>query len=430
MSCAPATACVGVPAGDVEVPGSVGGVREEGLRPRVVRTAGPGDVLPDVVPLSGLHGRPGQAQGQLDVVGTGRLVEHRPRQLQGLAGPAVQAEQPGPFRGSRGAPEAGAVEVVEEPLRGQQAAPGQLASRQREQQLRDGIERAGPEQQVGGRRDVVRTAAGHERLGRTPRERRDLGREQEGQDGVAGQRVSPPQRAAVDDEQPHPLDRAERLQHVPLGYVGHLVEERPVRVDAEHGRTREHSPLDVREPLEPLLHQAAQGRRHVGDAARSRQALLDQLLDQERQPVGPLVEHAQGGRIGGAQSSGEPAHLRWGQALQPQGGDGGQSSEPGGRRRQRAVVAHRGHDEDGQGHGGDGHVGEDGPRVGVGPLQVLEDQQAGADLPHQTEEPGDRLAEHEPGVDTGLGRRASGGLRPVREQPRRARRRTGRGPRG
>ena len=214
-----------VPGGVVEPAGPVRRVRQESLGPRVLGTPGAPDVLTDVVPESRLHGGPRQLERELDVLATRGIVEHRTRHCQGLACPPAQAEQPDALdRGRRGA-QSGPFQVVDEPLGGVEGPSGHVATGQGEQQVGNGVVGTRPEQQVGGGGVVLAPSTGQQRLGRPAGEQRQLRRQHQGEDGLAGQRVAPAQGAGVDQQQPSLLRRPQRRQHLGLGDPRDAVEQ-------------------------------------------------------------------------------------------------------------------------------------------------------------------------------------------------------------
>ncbi len=164
---------------------------------------------------------------------------------------------------------------------------------------------------------------------------------------------------------------------------------------------------------EPVGHQRSQGRGYGAGPAQ-----CHQLLDEERQPVGAVVEHRPRCGVGSAEGNGEPVHVGPGEALQPQRRYAGKPGERGRWRRTRLVLTQRGDHDDGKGRYDDRDVGEHGPGVGVGPVEVLEQQEARPAATHHAEEAGDRLTEDQARVDAWLRGRCPRGARPVREQPR------------
>ena len=87
----------------VEQAGAVCRVGEEGRGARVVGASRALDEVTHRVPPACQDGGSGESEGQLDVLGTGRLVEHRRGDIQGFARTALEAQQPGPLGGRGGA---------------------------------------------------------------------------------------------------------------------------------------------------------------------------------------------------------------------------------------------------------------------------------------------------------------------------------------
>ena len=200
------------------------------------------------------------------------------------------------------------------------------------------------------------------------------------------------------------------------------MEQRPVRVQAEHGRSGEHPPLVTGQRREPVRHQA----RSVGGTSLApvggrpdEPPARASSSTRNGSPSARSSSMAQGGEVGGAR--GQPASRctssceRRASRSVMTAGRRASSPEDGAR---RLVLAHRGDDEHGQGRYGDRDVGEDGPRVGVGPVEVLEQQQArtaAARRGRGSERPPRRARARDRRLTPSA---ASRDLRPVREQPR------------
>ncbi len=154
------------------------------------------------VPPACQDGGSGESERQLDVLGTGRPVEHRHGHIQGFARTALEAEQPGPLGGRGGAVRLDVCELVEQPLGRAERSVGQVAPYQREQQVGSRFVDTRLQQELGCRRVVVRTAAGEEDLGRSPGQHCSFRWQHEGEHGLVGERVPPAQGAGVHRQQP------------------------------------------------------------------------------------------------------------------------------------------------------------------------------------------------------------------------------------
>ena len=262
---------------------------KEGGRARVVGATGSLDELAHRVPVAGQHGCSREGQRELGVLSAGRLVEHRARDVDCLPWPALQAEQPDALRG-RGGPvaslDSSAGQLVEEPPGRTEGSVCQVAPYQSEQQVGGGVVDTRPQQELGCRRVVVRTAAGEEDLGRSPGQHRSFRWQHEAEHRLVGERVAPAQGARVDRQQPGLLRGAQGREYVGLRDARDPVEQRPVRGEPEHRGTGEHPAMLGGQQGEPVGHQRSQRRGYGAGPAQ-----CHQLLDKERQPVGAVVEH-------------------------------------------------------------------------------------------------------------------------------------------
>ena len=114
-----------------------------------------------------------------------------------------------------------------------------------------------------------------------------------------GEGVAPAQGAGIYRQQPSLLRGAQGCEYVGLRDVRDPVEQRPVRVEPKHRGTGEDTTLLGRHQGEPIGHQRSQGRgKGVGPAQ------CHQLLDEEWQAVGAVVEHGPRCGVGSAEGYG------------------------------------------------------------------------------------------------------------------------------
>ena len=156
-----------------------------------------------------------------------------------------------------------------------------------------------PQQELGCRRVVVRTAASEEDLGSSPGQHRSFRWQHEGEHRLVGECVAPAQGAGLHRQQPRLLRGAQGREYVGLRYVRDPVEQRPVRGEPEHRGTGEHPAMLGGQRGEPVGHQRSQGRGYGAGPAQ-----CHQLLDEERQPVGAVVEHRPRCGVGSAEGYG------------------------------------------------------------------------------------------------------------------------------
>jgi hypothetical protein len=212
---------------------------------------------------------------------------------------------------------------------------------------------------------------------------------------------------------------------------GHGGQQRPVEAAAEHGGGVQQIPGRRRQHLQAPADRVGEGRGHVRtDRAGGGPAsvLLDQqgrahqpgqqLIDQERQPVGGGAEPALDSPRQRGRAQAGPGHVDHGRLLQPlqrhhgggpAGGQGGGQLAAGG----ALLGAERGQAEDPLAGQVVGQVLEHGQGLGVGPVQVLQDQQAATVAGQGAQQPQDPLAEH----DQGLGAVRGLPRPPFRDQP-------------
>ena len=236
-------------------------------------------------------------------------------------------------------------------------------------------------------RGVVGRAVGEQHLGRPAGGRRPLGGQRGGRHRVAGERVPPAQLAACRDEQARVHRRPQPRRHDGFRPVRDLRQQRPRRVDAEHGGGPQHHGGVVVEVGQPLLDERGERRRHP------RTALPHQLLDEQRQPVGGGDHELQpvGGQVGGV-GGGQRRGLRRGEPLRPEHHS---AREPAERGAPRPVVPGRDDQQQPRRGRGVGEVLDEGDGVGVRPVQVLQRQEAAALGAQRPEQPQHAFAEHD-----------------------------------
>ena len=272
---------------------------------------------------------------------------------------------------------------------------------------------AGLAVEPGGERAV---AAPVEHAGGPGGQRRALRRQQGGEHGVAGEGVAEAQPTVGDDEQPDVRRRPQRRDHRPLDLVG-----RPVTTSGRVGDRSQQPPVGVvdhrggehhllrrrRQGGQPSRHEPRHRRRHP------RRTDRQQLLDQQRQPVGAgdeLLALGRGQR-GAAAGRRQCGHALGVQAVQRQRADVGGEAREGGA---GDVVAGRRHQQHGRVDQRAREVAHEVERVRVGPVQVLQHEQRG--LPGQQRQ--HPLAEHDRGVGrAGVGRARERLVRDAGQQP-------------
>ena len=200
---------------------------------------------------------------------------------------------------------------------------------------------------------------------------------------------------------------AERVHRAVRRHPEQIREKAGVGLAGQHRGRRDHpAVLGRRQRRHPVGDQRRQRGRHRGRAEP-----VDDLLHQERQAVGAGHYGVPGvgrKRLAGAQL-GQRHHVGRGKPIQPYHLDVAAARQRAQNGR-RFLVAGRGHDRD---RGAGDHAREVGDQchgVGVGPVQVVQQQRRAA----RRQRPQQSLAEHQGRIDQRLRRT---GRRPVRAQP-------------
>ena len=396
----------------LDPPGAVRRIGEQGRRTRVVGPTGTFDVRRRVVPPTRVDGRPGQSERQLGVPVAGGAIQRgtSDRERVGRAAGGQQVEHP--LAVDLGRRCSGCLGAVEELGGGAQGTAGQVPMGHAQQESR----RLGAGPRVGeerGRRDVVvRPTAGQQGVGCPSGVDRALRWQHGRQHRLPGERVPPPQREVLGDEQVRRVGSAKCSEDIVLGHAGHLAQQRPVRRDAQHGRRRHHPPMRLGQRPEPGLDESGERRRH-----RSRRSLRRQLLDEQRKPLGAPGQPAQRGLVKRTVDS--RRQLGRGIIEEPaecQGQHPGREGQRGRRVRARLVVPRRDDHEHRETAHRRGQVQDHRVGVGVRPLEVLEHEQARPLPADLGQEPGHRLAQDQRRVRVRLLRLVAR-LAPVGEHP-------------
>ena len=402
-------ACVGGPARAER------GVRAQDQRARVARPAGARDVGLRVGPGPGGHGRAGELQAQLGMGVAVQGVQLRGAQREGVGGPADEGQHRdllGDHRRGRPRPRAGRRR--QQVLRAAQRAAGGVAPGQPQQQRHRRVRLARLDEQLGGARFVVRPGTLGEHPGHPPGQRRPFRWQQHREHRVPRERVRPAQRRPVGHQQRLPHRGPQGAQHLLLGGAGRGPEQPPVELGAEHGGGVQDRLGRFGERREPVGDE--RGERGRDGRARSG----DELLDRERQPVraqqqalGLLV----GDRSAAPARRGQRRHVPPVQPAQVQSdrpGCGGEAARGVG----RGVVAGGAGQQDGRVGGGAREVLDQREGVVVGPVQVLQPQDAaGGVTEREAQQPQQALGEDDDGVRAQRRVDPAVRLRPAGQQP-------------
>ena len=391
------------------------GVGAQDQRARVARPAGARDVGLRIGPGPGGDGRAGELQAQLGVGVTVQAVQLRGAQREGVGGPADEGQHRdllGDHRGGRRCPRPGRRR--QQVLRAAQRAAGGVAPGQPQQQRHRRVRLARLDEQFGGARLVVGTGALGEHPGHPPGQRRPFRWQQHREHRVPRERVRPAQRRPVGHQQRLPDRGPQGAQHLLLGGAGRGPEQAPVELGAEHGGGVQDRLGRVGERREPVGDER-------GERGRDRRARSgDELLDREGQPVraqqqalGLLV----GDRPAAPARRGQRRHVPPVQPAQVQGdrsGCGGEAARGVG----RGVVAGGAGQQDGRVGGGAREVLDQGERVVVGPVQVLQAQHAaGRVAQREAQQPEQALGEDDDGVRAQRRADPAVRFRPAGQQP-------------
>ena len=315
-----------------------------------------------------------------------------------------------------------------------QRAYGQVTPPGLEQQ------RAGPRPvtrplgQVGGQQARLAGETGMRRLHRRQRLAGQQGpfrRQQPGQHCVVGQRVPEPEAVAVGDHELQADAAPQRCHHRGVGQAGERAQQRPVEPAAED-RGRAQHPAGIRvDGVEPPPYRVGERARDPGRGQVTclpgaiplgqrpfRDQAREDLLDQEWDALGPFGDKRldRARQVGGAHAGqGHPAHRRRVQPAQRQHGRGPAGFQRAGQAGRAAafLVAQGAEAEHPLGRQVVGQVLKQGQRLQVGPVQVLQHEQAPGLGGEHAQQPQHRLAEDDQGFIAGRALRRP----PLRYQP-------------
>jgi hypothetical protein len=258
------------------------------------------------------------------VRGAGERVQRRRPDRPGLDQPALQREQPDQLLGHRRLAAEGAGPAYQG-LGGAELTPVGGRAGDGDQRGHGAVRPSGVRPQVRGPPAGLVVTAPVQPVGDPGRDGSPLGWQQGGQDGVPSKGVPPDQPGAVGREQVRLHPGAQDAEHRRLVHVDHLGQQPVVDLVAGDGCGLQHLPARDGEPVQPVVHQLSQAGGHLEHqlagaypavGGQLQGAALDQpgeqLLDQQRQPVGGAQQ-----RVDHVVGSAAPAQSRSNRAPAP-----------------------------------------------------------------------------------------------------------------